>query len=900
MNRPYCICLLFLLFTAKHEAQSALKQTKISFELIKTGDLVNTPADSRSVNFVDVNQDGWEDIFISNGPKGGQNNQLFINRGDGTFRVVDNDPLVLDNSPSDGASFADMDNDGDLDAFVVTWYGEPNLFYQNQGDGSFRLVKQAGIDTTNTFSETASWGDPDGDGWLDLYVTNSTDFATNSPEVQRNLFYKNQGGRLHPDENWRQSAQISRSANWADYDDDGDADLFIANEENQVNQLYQNEGMGEMRLQATALGLDTLSSTSGSWADVDNDGDLDLFVANWLRQTNQLFYNEGEGRFRKLNLSPEGADGGCSFGSAFGDADNDGDLDLFITNAFCRGELQNFFYRNDGRGNFSRDTISFPSLKTVSSYGVAWGDIDNDGHLDLMVANCTPHPSIPHPANTLFRNLGNENRWLEIKLKGSLSNRSAIGARIRLKATIEGKEVWQTRSLSAQSGYCGQNSLTAHFGLGAATIAEQLIVDWPSGRRSVRQNIKPNQILEIVEEAGDSPDVWREYVQNHARPFGIRDTANFQDLHFLREQLKDKRIVLLGEFTHGAKEINEAKIRLIRFLHEEMGYNLLLFESGLGEIYSMNYRRRELSPDKMLYTGLMGPWHTREYLPLTDYLKRNEKLKTGGFDPQRSGRSFALVLDQLSASLDPSQKEYGSEIEQKFTDLSRRLRRENINQALLLQRDSLITDYQALSRKIENQSGLLQQKGYQSRQLRLIRQAINNRIGYLHYYANYRKDYRLRFAARDSLMAENVLLFAQELYPNEKIIISGHNYHISKFNEKEKVLGERLYQVFGDQLYAVGVFAAGGTHADNGRQPKQIDPPTSRQDLKQLIHMSDIKEAAWIDMSGAKKKMENAWMFNRIKVDGFVNLNSDSDLIPKRWFDGLIFLREISPPSFTY
>jgi hypothetical protein len=471
-----------------------------SFQQVAEGPPVNTPADSRSVNFVDVNKDGWDDLFISNGPKGGQNNQLFLNNGDGTFREITGDPITSDHSPSDGATFADMDGDGDLDAFVVTWYGDRNLLYENLGDGSFRLLENAATNQAMTFSETAAWGDINNDNWLDLYVANSTDFKTNAPPVQQNLFYRNdRTGNLLADSSWPQAAHISRCVNWIDYDRDGDADLFITNEENQPNQLYQNNGSGEMIAISTVLSEDTLSSTSGSWADVDNDGDFDLFVANWMRQTNQLFYNEGNGTFRRHNLTPDGEDGGCSFGSAFGDADNDGDLDLFVTNAFCRGPLKNFFYLNDGKGNFAQDTTTFPSLNTVSSYGVAWGDIDNDGHLDLMIANCTPHPSIPQPVNTLFRNLGNDRHWVKIRLVPGNANTSAIGAHIQVKATIYGKETWQLREISSQSGYCGQNSLTAHFGLADATQVDSLIVTWPGGKRTVMEQMPVDTIHVLVE-----------------------------------------------------------------------------------------------------------------------------------------------------------------------------------------------------------------------------------------------------------------------------------------------------------------------------------------------------------------------------------------------------------------
>lgn len=472
---------------------------------VTTGDIVSTPSDSRSCNFVDVNGDGWDDIFISNGPSGGQNNMLYLNNGDGTFTAVTNDPIVQDNSPSDGATFADVDNDGDLDAFVVTWYGVKNFFYRNKGDGTFDYEETTANDG-GTYSETANWGDYDNDGWLDLYITNSTDFATNAPAIKRNLLYHNTG-----DGNFERittgspvtDAQISRSVQWTDYDNDGDVDLFISNEENQRNNLYRNDGEGVFtKITDLAFLLDAKSSTGSSWADVDNDGDLDLFIANFPNQNNQLFINEGNGTFREVTEGDLVSDGGCSFGSAFADFDNDGDLDLFVANAFCTGTLQNFLYQNDGNGNFTRDETSISNLVTPSSYGCAWGDFNNDGFLDLVIANCKKTSSSAQPPNSLYQNVGNTNHWLKIQLEGTVSNRSGIGAKVRTKATIAGKTVWQLREVSAQDGYNCQNSLTVHFGLGDATTVDSLLIEWPSGLRTVVENVTPDSTYQIREDQG--------------------------------------------------------------------------------------------------------------------------------------------------------------------------------------------------------------------------------------------------------------------------------------------------------------------------------------------------------------------------------------------------------------
>ncbi|MEL6831485.1 MAG: FG-GAP-like repeat-containing protein [Bacteroidota bacterium] len=471
------------------------------FEPITTGSIATSQRDSRSSNFVDLNGDGYDDIFITNGPSSGQSNQLFISNGDGTFSAITSDPIVQDQSASDGASFGDMDNDGDLDAFVVTWYGERNYFYRNNGDGSFSFESSTAHTGSGTYSETCSWGDYDQDGWLDLYITNSTDFATNSASIKRNQMWHNTGtGGLERIINSAvvTDADISRSVQWIDYDLDGDPDLFVGNEENERNRLYENTGgiFGNISGPVTS---GNRSSTGSSWGDIDNDGDFDLFVANFSNQNNQLYQNNGDGTFTAISGSAMPADGGCSFGSAFGDYDNDGDLDLFVANGFCGNNLQNFLYRNTGDGTFTRDNSSISNLNTQCSFGAAWGDLDNDGFLDLVVANCKGNNSQSQPPNTLLRNTGNGNNWIKFRLEGVSSNRSAIGAIVRIQAEINGQTIWQTRTISGQSGYNGQNSLTVHFGLKDATAIDSLQIIWPGGLENRLSGLSINRTHDFIE-----------------------------------------------------------------------------------------------------------------------------------------------------------------------------------------------------------------------------------------------------------------------------------------------------------------------------------------------------------------------------------------------------------------
>ena len=209
------------------------------FTRITDGELVNTPSDSRSCNWVDINNDGFQDVFISNGKAGGENNMLYVNQGDGNFTTVTGDPIVMDNQPSDGATWADMDNDGDIDAFVVNWYGKNNMLYANNGDGTFEQIVDGIAVNDFGYSETAAWGDYDNDGYVDLYVTNSD-------SIKKNYLYHNDGSTFTKitEGDITTEAYVSRCANWIDVDGDNDVDMFVTNESNQQENLYLNNGDG--------------------------------------------------------------------------------------------------------------------------------------------------------------------------------------------------------------------------------------------------------------------------------------------------------------------------------------------------------------------------------------------------------------------------------------------------------------------------------------------------------------------------------------------------------------------------------------------------------------------------------------------------------------------------------
>ena len=549
---------VFILFLSIIFSHNMMSQ---SFTEITDGDIVNTNSGSRSANFIDVNGDGWDDVFISNGPSIGQNNMLYLNNQDGTFTTVSNDPIVGDGAKSDGATFGDADNDGDLDVCVVTWYGDLNNFYRGQSGGIFSSQSNI-ISQSGTYSETASWGDMDNDGWLDLYVTNSDGVKKN--KLFRNLgdgnFEEITSGSMVEDN------QASRSVDWIDYDNDGDSDIFVTNESNQKNALYQNDGVGNFtKITNLSFLNSTRKSAGSSWADIDNDGDFDLFIANYEGQANQLFFNNGDGTFVEVLGEGIVLEQGWSFGSAFADADNDGDLDLFICNAFG-GNQKNSFYINNGDGTFYKEVTSSPSTQIGWTFGCAWGDYNNDGFMDLVLANCKDD----NQKNALYQNDGNDNNWYKLSCEGVQTNRSGIGTIVKAKATINGESVWQTRRIAGQSGYNSQNTLAVHFGLGDATVIDSLIINWGVGGEQIFENVEANRFCKIKEgEILDCETTGNNKITIHSRKFKIYpnpsngDSVKFENPFFPNQNLikvevldGNGKVVFTKEIANGGEIIN--------------------------------------------------------------------------------------------------------------------------------------------------------------------------------------------------------------------------------------------------------------------------------------------------------------------------------------------------------
>ena len=310
-------------------------------------------------------------------------------------------------------SWADFDNDGDLDFAVSLKSGEIRL-YRND-DGAFTNIGPAlGLPVSGAEMRGLSWGDYDSDGWFDLYAG-----ATRATEA--NLLFRNEAGRSFARQDLAPSApgRSARQSNWVDYDNDGDLDLFTTDRAG-PNALFRQDAGRFVRVSAEQAGDDVRPTVGACWFDYDRDGDLDLFLANQAGATDALWRNDGDrfvdvapslGMDRPGRTAEEG-----SVGCAVGDYDNDGALDLFVTSYGV-----NILYRNKGDGRFEDVAPRVGLAEENHAVGAAWGDFDNDGYLDLFVTAYTGKSGQQQPANRLYRNLDGKS-FVNVLPSGSMLN----------------------------------------------------------------------------------------------------------------------------------------------------------------------------------------------------------------------------------------------------------------------------------------------------------------------------------------------------------------------------------------------------------------------------------------------------------------------------------------------
>ncbi len=486
------------------------------------------------VALFDFDNDGDLDLYFVNGSDlpGATSplpptNRLYRNDGD-IFTDVTVEASVGDTGYGLGCCVGDYNNDGFTDLYVTNFGA--NVLYRNNGDGTFTDVTQSTGVGGNQFSSGCAFVDVDADGYLDLYVVNYVQFdLETNPECTRqgvrtyctpealqgavDILYRNNGDGTFTDITAKSGISGANGKGLGvvcgDIDNDGDLDIFVANDTT-PNFLYRNDSDTAIQMTEDALFAGVALSEEGraysgmgaNLGDFDNDGYLDIVITNFQDQTNSLYHNAQSGFFNEMSFAKgigERSLPYLAWGVDFVDFNNDGWLDLFVANGHLDDNVAeidpigtyaqpNQLFLNNRGLNF-RESVDAAIANRKVSRGTAFGDIDNDGDVDIVVSNLKDTPTV------LRNDSDNASRWLSVKLVGTHCSRDAIGARV----TVVSGGLTQIREVKSGSGYLSQNDLRLHFGLGDATRIDKLIVRWLCGKVQTLQDVETNQVLVISE-----------------------------------------------------------------------------------------------------------------------------------------------------------------------------------------------------------------------------------------------------------------------------------------------------------------------------------------------------------------------------------------------------------------
>jgi enediyne biosynthesis protein E4 len=503
---------------------------------------------SGGVALFDYDNDGWTDIFIVSGTRFENappeaTNRLYRNNHDGSFTDVTDRAGLRRQGWGQGVAVGDYNNDGRLDLFVTYW-GE-NALYRNNGDGTFtEVAAAAGVAGTKRdypeWFSGATFVDYDGDGRLDLFVATYTDYDLRrvpkpgaNPNCNwkgvptpcgprglrpgRHYLFRNRGDGTFEDVSERSGIATARAsfcftAMAADFDSDGRQDIFVACDST-PSLYFHNNGDGSFTEEGlergVALNPDGMEQAGMGLAvgSIRGDGMLDLLKTHFADDTPGLYRNDGKGQFSDVTIKSGLAveTRYVSWGAAFADLDNDGWPDVVVATGNVYPDTERalpaypyrtppLLFRNLGNGRFEEldAAIAGPALaERHSSRGLAIADLDNDGDVDVVVWNRNEPPSL------LRNDLRSANHWLEARLEGTVSNRSAIGATV----TVEAAGRRQAQVLASQTSFLSASDLRLHFGLGEAKSAE-IVVRWPTGSSERFEAPAVDRVVRLVEGKG--------------------------------------------------------------------------------------------------------------------------------------------------------------------------------------------------------------------------------------------------------------------------------------------------------------------------------------------------------------------------------------------------------------
>jgi enediyne biosynthesis protein E4 len=509
-------------------ADLKLKQLPHTLPLVGTSSwqLQNFPVVSgqghenhRGSSWCDYDNDGFLDLYLAhfgvfdpNIEYSGSPNQLLKNVGDGDFVDVTTTELAIGDDLTHHAAWADMNNDGLPDLFV----GQSSNFGTDQSYllrhtevGEFEEITNGEpLAMYGISPRGVTWADVDSDGLVDLFITNS-----GGDDLRNRLMINNGDGTFERLENSALVAQgvEGRGIAWSDYNNDNLPDVYICagSEDNldqagRTNALFKNNGDGTFTNVGEEAGVADLRHGRGvAWGDINNDGFMDILVGNQVGSDiggqNRLFRANGDGTYEDISDSSGIVENKRTRCVSMADYDNDGLIDLY-TVQFGSLLPPNRLYHNNGDGTFAEVAQGTQAIGTFNGDSATWADYDNDGWIDLyLVGGSLSVPGIGQ--NILLRNTNhNGNHWIEFELCGTISNRTAIGARVTVVRTnSDGVVSSQIREVQSGSGYNSQHMLRTHFGLGDSEVIDEVTVRWPSGMVQTATDVAVDQIIRVVE-----------------------------------------------------------------------------------------------------------------------------------------------------------------------------------------------------------------------------------------------------------------------------------------------------------------------------------------------------------------------------------------------------------------